>query len=356
MIDTKIVGSPAQIEEVGRALTSSVYPAVERVRGDLNTIRNVSSDVWSGDDAVAASEDADDLRRSGAKFIDTIHDLARALQDFAADLRQIQAMMDEHLYTAQAAGLEVRDRLVYPPPAMMIPTYPEGQIPPSVLADLEARDALVTAYEAVAEDVDRVIGSYSDACRDLAEAVGGITERDWVAEFAIAAVPGSLTYLGKTLIPAYEGRIGTSRHLSRALSGIEGSKLGNLTTQLIGSIDRLDDAQIAGRLATAGGNLADRFLIGFGIVTDLRDGENLEQAAVSQAGAALAGTGSFLFLSGLGSIVGVSTGPAGWIAMGGTVILSTLAGIAADDYLDDWFEDREFEQLIRDGLTDQGAP
>lgn len=314
-IDTWVAGEPGEISGLAAALTSRVPAAIDVHEDALMGPRRAYKDLWQG--------------RAGEQVADAASDL-----------------IDDA----------------------------DGPVPETVTRALDEQERKVEAFVRIALDANEAISRYVHACQDLTDAVGDVVDENWLADLVLAATPGALESLGENVLNPLSERLHRSRALSSFLQGLDGDEMGDLMRHLFASVNGLDDGAIVPRLAELSeksGGVLDRYLLVAGVLSGLQEGESLEQAIVREGGGLAAGALVTTFVTrggpmaasaimnyvGAGAAGGSLAGPAGTVFFGlAGLALGTGAAFFVSDQIDGWYDDREFEDLVRKGLEEQEGP
>lgn len=358
-IDTYIAGEPRQLVALGTALSSTLHGALTDQRYSLSGPRNAYRDIWQGPAGEQVADAAADRIKEADHLLDAFEDVGRAVSDFGERLETIHETLSDCRASARAQGLDVDGYLILDVPPMVPMAYSsDGPVPPKVTAAIEAHRAKVDAFRGVADRVDDAISSYVDACEVLTDAIGEVVDQDWLAAVILRGAPGSLDFLGKDVLAPLGERLGHSRAVSDLLQGLDGDAMGDMVRHLFASVNGLDDRSIIAGLADLSdksGGALDRYLLAAGILGGLADGESLEQTLASEGAGWVAGAAATgATYAGAGALFGSSVGPVGTVAIGGVaLIIGTGVGLFTSSTVDEWYDDAEFEDLIREGLANQ---
>lgn len=367
-IDTWVAGEPQQVAALASALRSSVAGALADHQDVLRRPRNAYRDVWQGPAGVAladrASNAIDDVDRLRSAFRST----GAAVERFGEELRIVQDSLESCRMDAVTQGLTVDGYLIEDVPPLIPMAYsPDGPVPHSVKMAEHDHRLRVEAFHSIADRADDAISRYVDACQDLTDTIGAMVDESWLADLVVRATLGALTYVGDDVLTPLAGRLDRSRALSSLLQGLDGNATGNLVRHLFGSVNGLSDGAVVSRLAdlsTKSGGALDKYLLAAGVLAGLGQGESLEQAIVSEVGGLAAGVtvttmstkALALAWGSWAAATGSTVGPWGTVIIGGLGLAAgTGVGMFASNEIDDWYDDQEFEELIRKGLAEQEA-
>jgi hypothetical protein len=362
-VDTRIDGTPAEIQDCAGWLRSRLATGVDRCVTDLQQTRQDAATGWLGRAGPAFQErmgtgarKADDLRAD-------IEVTANSIDAYADDLRLAQAGMERARRIASDAGLELAGfTILEPGPAPTVPDLPAGSAgqsaPPAAvraydegMVALDAHYRRVEAYHAAAAEARR-----SDDIIDAAKAVLKNAYNDLqskallhVADFVNTGVGGALLATHKSILLRHsdalmgESRLAVDRYLKAPGGSPEAMRLNNEAFQKY-----LDADEYKRRATSVGRRVGSKLpIIGVGITAagigyDIHQGKPVGKAVISGVGGLVAAT-----------IVGATIGSAIPVPVAGTLagaVFGLGAGVVTSGALDVMYD--RLPAGVRDGIED----
>lgn len=350
-IDTEIEGKPGTLQTLATWLTGDLATGLDDAADEAARARSVGSS-WGGD----AGSAFDTRTRTASERIEELAADAKAagrqIGDFADELKICQDDMRDLRERARGADLSVSGFVVAdpgpgpdrPPSAPMLFSDAQATAHESAVRAYDAHQAKIEAYNDCVTEHDRVRRRHHTACTALQDMV---TARTHVSNgLNVGAILGSTAAAHQ--LDRYRGRLSAQLpHLrtleERALRRMANSpKVGSPewdqakrdweratrntadTTRGLDSADqRMTKTKLAGK---ALGPLAT----GFGIYSDMQDGESATQAVVSQGGGALAAFGAG---AAAGAVVG-SFIPVPVVGTAAGALVGGVAGLFASGAVD----------------------
>ena len=364
-IPTYVAGSPSALESLAHALEGEVAAACEEQADGIVEARKSLSDAWQGDAGAQAISTVGGLVSAAEDLKGVAQPMGAAISTYANRLEAVQGLMAEARGVATRGGLTVTDRLIEgPPPAadeswclpVFTPSSPAEET--TFLAWRERNDAYVLA-EGLA---DQAVGDLSDACQQLIEDLGeqqsALAD---VGEAVLDLVPGAVELPGERVLPQLEERMRRAAVRAGFLASISPEQSSLLYANLFKQMESLDDATLLTRLAHAsdyGGKALDGFMIGFSAIERHEMGQSTNQILLAEGGGWVAGALATGFTWGAGgAIFGAPATPVGSAVLGGiALVVGTGVGIFTSHQVDDWYEDREFEEMLQNGMDGDHLP
>jgi hypothetical protein len=355
-VDTRIDGTPGEIQDCARWLRSRLATGVDRCVTDLQQSRQDAEAGWLGragpafqDRMGTGARKADDLRAD-------IEITANSFDAYADDLRLAQAGMERARWIAADAGLELAGfTILEPGPAPTVPDLPALPDNEDVVA-LDAHYRRVEAYHAAAAEARR-----SDGIIDAARAVLKNAYNDLhgkallhVSDFVNTGVVGGLLAKHKSILLKHsdalmdESRLAVDRYLKAPGGSPEAMRLNNEAFSKF-----LESDEYKRRATSVGRRVGSKLpLIGVGITAagigyDVHQGKPVGKAMVSGVGGALAAAGAGAYV---GTLVG---GPAGTVI---GAFVGVGIGVVASGALDEMYDalPAGVKTGIEDGIKEVG--
>lgn len=379
-IDTHLDGRPGDLRAVASWLRGEFRSSLDTLATDSYRARSTMSDAWQGEGGTAFHGRVTTLASATDEVASSAGSSASTVDGLAASLDHALDGMTAARAKARGAGLEVDGFLIMEPDPVPSATPPVDPTPAEA-ADHEAAVAavkryneLVAAYDAVAADVQGYLDDWRSATESAVDS--------WNSQDAnLVGVAGNFITTGVTTPLLMK--------VSSVLAGEAAEQL-KLASQLADHADALtpngvllgdrahyygllDDAKLAEARAaqaaaaaedpklpkgiTRAGGILGVLTTGYGIHSDLEDGESTEQAVASNVGGMVAGIAAG---AGTGAAVGAAVGsvvPGAGTAVGavaGTVI-GTGVGIVTSGAIDSMYENGvESIGDVGDAIVDGG--
>lgn len=362
-IDTHLDGQPGDLRAVGDWLRGEFRSSLDTLATDSYRARSTMSDAWQGEGGTAFHGRVTTLAAASDEVATSAGSAATTVDGLAAALTHALDGLTAARQKAAAAGLEVDGFLVMEPepvPSAVPPVDPT----PQEMADYDAAVAavkrhneLVAAYDAVAADVQACFDDWSKAMQSAADS--------WRSQDAnLVGVAGNFittgvnTTLLMKLSSVLAGEAAEQLKLATQLSGHASSMIpdGVLLGDRAHYYEMLDDGKLAEARArqyasmaedpklpkgiTRAGGILGVLTTGYGIHSDIQDGESTEQAVVSNTGGMIAGIAAG---AGTGAAVGAAVGsvvPGAGTAAGAVVgtVVGTGVGIVTSGAIDSMYE------------------
>lgn len=347
-IDTSFEGQPGSLEAIADWLRTSFGPGADTLATEVINRRKKMGDAWVGEGGNAFSGRARELAKSSETADETATTSANTIDVLASAMRSAKEGLVSTRETARGAGLTVTGSTIHEPAAVDHP----GTVP-GADADTAAVEAYngrvtswnayqdkVTAYNKASGDVDGYLEGWRKALDSTAERLAK-DDANLVGLAGNLIVDGGGGAIAARMAVWYADAAKVSRetaeqaakHLDELvkdgrLAGTKGQFYDYLN-QKAQALKNLDDFETkAGspklpRGVKIGGGIIGMLTLGYGIKSDLDDGESTEQAVVSNVGGTAVGMGAAIAASaGAGAAVG---------ALGGSVVpgLGTAVGAVA---------------------------
>jgi uncharacterized protein YukE len=361
-VQTYIAGSPAGLSSLAGSLDGAFARACENLVDDINDVRRDIEYHWTGDAGEAARSTSVGLRAAAEDLRSTSTKIGSAIQAFANSLERVQSAMEDARSVALTGGLVVTERLIEGPP----PPADESWRQPWVTVSSPAEEAALqdwVAKDAAYAEADRIAGDavddLADACQrlidDLGDEQSGLTE---VGKSLQDMFGGALSLPGERVLPGLERRMLAAATSAGFFASISPEQSRLLYENLFLQMDELDDAALIRKLTVMsdyGGKGVDGLMIGLSAIERHEQGQSTNQILLAEGGGwvtgALATGGTW---AAGGAIFGAPATPVGSIVLGGVaLVVGTGVGIFTSNQVDDWYEDQEFEEMIRNGELDQ---
>ncbi|GAB2445976.1 hypothetical protein GCM10027062_28790 [Nocardioides hungaricus] len=350
---------------MAQALESDVADACEEQAEAIVAARRGLGDAWQGDAGSAAVATVGGLAGAAEDLGEVARSMGTAISVYAGKLATVQALMDEARGIASGAGLTVTERLIEGPPEARDASWHQPVFWPSSPAEEAAFLSWRAKYEvylAAEQEAGEAVGDLSDACQQLIEDLGdGQSTLADVGETVLDLVPGAVELPGVSVLPLLSERMRRAAVRAGFLASISPEQSRLLYANLFMQMERLDDARLLDRLAAAsdyGGKAVDGFMIGLSAIERHEMGQSTNQILLAEGGGWVAGalaTGG-TWAAG-GAIFGAPATPVGSVVLGGVaLVVGTGVGIFTSNQVDDWYEDREFEELLQNGMAGTELP
>ena len=358
-IPTYVAGSPSALNTLAQALEGDVASALEEQADGLVVVRKGLGDAWQGDAGDRAVATVGGMVDAAEDLRSVAQPMGAAIATYASKLAAVQGLMGEARDIAVKGGLTVTERLIEGPPTAADDSWHQAIFIPSSPAEEASFLAWRDRYEAYqrAEGMSNLaVSDLSDACQQLIEDLGD--QQSVLAEVGEAVtelVPGAIGLPGERVLPQLEARMRRAAVRAGFLASISPEQSKLLYANLFLQMESLDDASLLTRLSHAsdyGGKAVDGFMIGFSAIERHEMGQSTNQILLAEGGGWVAGalaTGG-TWAAG-GAIFGAPATPVGSVVLGGVaLVIGTGVGIFTSNQVDDWYEDREFEEMLRQGL------
>jgi uncharacterized protein YukE len=360
-IDVYIAGEASQIAALADHLSGTFKRALDDQESTIISARRSVEDVWHGEAAETALGRVDDLRSASAGLRDSADGMGRAIETFGSRLKAVQGLMDDAREVATKGGLVVSERLIEDPPAE--PEGQDGEI--DLLSDQFTEEYLdwqrkVNAYNEAQGIAENAIEDYASACKDLIEDLGvRLGDLQGLAtDFLEEIVPGGIEMLGDDVLPHLRRRAEAAAKLAGFFASLSPEQSYLLYQNLFSQLESMDDATLIRRLSGAaehGGVALDALMVSLNAIDRHEQGQSTSQILLSEGGGwvtgALATAGTY---AGIGAVFGSPATPVGSVVVGGVaLVVGGVVGIITSNQVDNWYEDAEFEDIIRNGLEEQ---
>lgn len=359
-IATYVAGSPTALETLAHALEGDVAAAFGDQADGVVAARRDLGDSWEGDAGTRAVATVGGLAGAADDLRAVATSMGAAVSAYASRLKDVQGLMDEARAIASEAGLPMTDRLIEGPPEAAEASWHQMVFTPSSPAEeaafLEWRpryQAYLTAQELAEEAVDRL----ADACQQLVEDLGDRqSDLAGVGEVIQDLVPGAIELPGERVLPLLEARMRRAAVHASFLASLSPEQSRLLYANLFMQMENLDDASLVSRLAQAsdyGGKAVDAFMIGLSAIERHEMGQSTNQILLAEGGGWAAGAvATGLTWAGGGLVLGSPATPVGSLLLGGAaLVVGAGVGVFTSNQIDDWYEDREFEEMLEAGMA-----
>lgn len=351
MIETRVDGEPRALRAAATFLLLDLGRGLDDLADRVADERATALGTWQGEAGRAFADQAVVLARAGDEAADGVRALGWRLEELAGVLEAVQEGMAQLRDMARGAGLRVVGTAIAPP-AVALPVGAPAS---------ETEQALHTAYAAAGRRADELLLQWTGALAAAADAVG--SRHVVLAQLSAGMLSdGYSTFLRTTLSPVLRGQsdflMEQSAEAVADLARVRSDLFLGRTTpsaaveEQLAALERraAEAAEESQRYATSAqrhevATKAVRGLGGalvlYGVYDDIRRGESVGQAAVSQgagfgAGAAAAawcGTVATPVAPGVGSVAGAVV--CGAVASIGVGLLADKAYVAVADALTD---------------------
>lgn len=356
---TYLAGSPSALSELAGQLEGAFAAAADDLVSSLISRRRSAEDHWEGGAGDAAVNRLSDLVDGTEQLRTAAQGIGAAVETYSAGLRSAQSAMEDARDIARSGGLTVTDRLIEgPPPAPDSSWETTGlvQLTPAQEPHFEAWNEKMVAWNSAVDKADGAIEDFGEVCQrlveDLGEQSGTLAA---IGDKLSEIVPGGLDTLGRVLDGA-AGRMDAAATRAGFFASISPEQSKILYQNLFLQMDTLDDANLLRSLSGAaktGGVAVDTLSVGLSAIERDQMGQSTNQILLAEGGGWVAGavaTGGTWML--LGGGAGSSVGPVGTVVVGGVALTAGLVvGGLTRDAVDDWYDDREFEELIRNAQS-----
>lgn len=368
-VDTSFEGRPGALESIATWLRSTYASGAEDLTTSVLRRRRRIEDVWEGEGEQAFHKRATELAHSSDGVDETARGTATTIEVLAGAMRTAKNGLATVRENARGAGLVVSGDTVQEPTAV---AHPGTEPAPDVdAATMNAYNNRVTAWNAYQDKVT----AYNTASSDTNEYLEGWREALDSAAAKLSKDDANLVTLTGNLIVdggggAIAARMATwyadaaktardtagraAQHLDELvkdgrLAGDKGTFYKYLDDKAK-ALQHLDDMEAKGTApklpkgVKIGGGIIGALAMGYGIKSDIEDGESTTQAVVSNAGGTAVGIGaSIAAAAGAGAAVGALGGsvvPGLGTAVGAVagVIVGTGVGIVTSGAIDSMFE------------------
>lgn len=364
-LETRLDGDPEALLAVADWLRGSLGSTAESAGTSVFRQRSHLASAWEGAAGEAFGRRATTLGASCDRLQEQASGVARDLDVLAAAMRRAQRGLEGVRADAAAAGLRVAGTLVLEPTPVAAPAPQSGEVTAQqaiaheqATQRYEAYQEQVAAWNRAVADTDQRLEDWSKALdraasvwRDHAADLVGLAQDLMVGTYSAALV----SRLAPVLAGEAAEQLTTARQL--AAHADEMLKDGRLLTGTAdGYYDLLDrsaaaDARAAQYAEAAKdpklpkgvkgvGGVLGVVTTGYGIHSDIEDGESPEQAVASNVGGTLAGIGAGAASgAAIGAAAGTVVPGAGNVvgAVGGAIV-GTGVGIVTSGAIDSMFE------------------
>ncbi|MFV0286216.1 MAG: hypothetical protein ACK5IM_07490 [Demequina sp.] len=311
--ETKIEGSPSQIESLATFLRSTGAEASDDLALAVTGAKGASQDHWTGATGGAMRARLGDTASAATGMADQLPRIATALDALAEGLRGAQSKMSSARTVARSGGLTVTGTTVAHPDALMAGRSADEQ------------QSLVDAWEEVVTLAEQAYQTWIDA---IAASSYRLTA---TRSFHLDNAARLMDHVD-ALSP--ESRVATTPdHLYELLDGASESR------RLAGEADDLLSKGIkVGSKLGKGLEVLGFAATGYAIYDDIESGESVEQAVTSNVGGMAAG---MLAGAGAGAIVGSFIVPPAGTVVGAVVgtIVGAGVGMFTSGVIDHLWED-----------------
>lgn len=365
-LDTTLQGSPGSLRQVADWLRSDFGHAADAMATDVYRQRSQLASGWQGEAGEAFASRATTLASTADRMALSAGESATNLDALATALQRSQDGLEDVRADARAAGLRVDGNLIHEPtaPASPGPTPPPDATPgevrahQSAVADVEAYQRLVEAWNTAVRATDAYFADWSAALDDAAR-TWGEHDADLVGMTTDFVTAGISTTLITKLAPVLAGQAEAETALAQSLRSHAGAMVrdghfvGGSTSnyyELLAGSDAAearaaqyaamaDDVKLPSAISRGLGALGV-LATGYAIYSDLEDGESTEQAVVSNGVGMAAAIGA---TAGSGALVGAAVGsviPVAGTAVGAVVgtVVGTGVGIITSGAIDSMWE------------------
>lgn len=361
-LNTHVAGSPGSITALADELEKGFVDASDGLESSLLTRRTAIQDHWDSDAGDAAHEKVGKLREGAGEISASAGKIAAALHTYAGELLAAQGHMADARAVARAGGLTVTDRVIDGPPQAPDPSWETGIVtlaPAQEPVFMDWQDK-VAAWNDAVDKHDDAVKDLAKACDQLVEDLGSANEAlEFMQDSLESMVPGGLGVAGGKVMPGLERRMRAAATRAGFLASISPEQSRLLYANLFMQAEQLDDAALLRDLADRTrslGRRVDAFMLLQKVMERGEEGQSLTQIIAAEGGGWVAGAVTTAGVwAGGAALFGSPTGPVGMVALGvPAAIAGAVAGTVTSNAVDDWYEDREFEQMVRDAL-EEGA-
>lgn len=310
MLDTKVEGSPAAVATAATWLRDTLAVQVAAAGDQQQDARNDARGGWEGETASSYQNVSGDVLRATDTHEERIRTAANVLDDYAAQLKDLEVDMRSIRGRASSGGLTVVGTVIHPPPevpgATVEPGSPEEAAHHTAVARVELWNTLVedaaADYEAFTSWVDSTMPGH---VADAREKDGSDTVFDAVvAQFPNFAAGAGAGLNGVALTRLADGFTADAREFRRR-SRVSGDPRVRGQADTPGGRATLDDllgkAGRLGRLGrVVGGPAGIAIDVGFGIKDGVQTG-NWERAGLTTGTSIAVGVGAAVVLGTVGA-------------------------------------------------------
>lgn len=368
-IDTSFEGKPEALEAVATWLRSTYASGAEDLTTSVLARRRRIEDVWEGEGEQAFHKRATELAHSADGVEEAARGTATTIEVLAGAMRTAKNGLATIRDDARGAGLVVSGDTIQEPAAVAHPgSEPAPDVDPATMNAYNHRVTAwnayqdkVTAYNTASTETDDHLEGWREAL-DSAAAKLAKDDANLVTLTGNLIVDGGGGAIAARMAVWYADAAKTARetagraaqHLDELvkdgrLAGDKGTfyKYLDDKAKALQHLDDMEAKSTSPKLPTGvkiGGGIIGALALGYGIKSDIEDGESPTQAVVSNAGGTAAGIGaSIAAAAGAGAAVGALGGsavPGLGTAVGAVagVIVGTGVGIVTSGAIDSMFE------------------
>lgn len=365
-IPVHVAGSPSSLMQLASHLRDTFAVAVDETADRLSRERTDLEEAWRGPGSWSAYLRVNRMAVPTSRLELSARAIGRAVDEYAVALTQAQDLLARSRATARAGGLPVTDRVIGGPPIPLDPAWNLAPLPTTSSPESAAAHAdwarRMQAYRDAEALSDEAFAHLSDASRQLVEDLG--EQQSLLAELVELGqrmFPGLVGLPADHVLPLVERRLRASAARAGFFASISPEQSKLLYSNLFRRVDELEDAEALQRLtsiSSRAGAGADVLMASLEVISRHEAGQSTNQILTAVGGGGVVGAlpsiaGRAVSRSRLGAVGGPwGVGVVGVLSVGGGAVAAKMTS----DKVDNWYTNREFEQMVRDHASTTDPP